>query len=278
MEVQTATYPNAVVDHKAVEAQVGLLTTGDLNLKTREGDLVSLSFGNEYRYAQSRKETVTEGVVTQEISTVAQAAARYSLSIQGDLNEDELNAIKALAEGVQPLAEEFFKSGEFDFNAATDTLTASLGQLDAVELKLERVISATFAFQQTQVQEQPPKGDAAPPTPAAPPVQSPVDPEQFNSLSQSDGFLNYPKVRDITDLVLSVIETEFPEKGLETFGNKAIVSSLKEFLDVLKERLTQALEGAQPANTGNAENTGDSETPDTSGEPQDASAQDLVEV
>ena len=275
MEVQTATYPNTIVDHKAVEAQVGLLTTGDLNLKTREGDLVSLSFGNEYRYAQSRQETVTEGVVTQEISTVAQAAARYSLSIQGDLNEDELNAIKALAEGVQPLAEEFFKSGEFDFNAATETLTASLGQLDAVELKLERVISATFAFQQTQVQEQPPKGNAVQPTPT---VQPPVDPEQFNSLSQSDGFLNYPKVRDITDLVLSVIETEFPEKGLETFGNKAIVSSLKEFLDVLKERLTVALEGAQPANTGNAENTGDSETSDTSGEPQDASAQDLVEV
>lgn len=269
MEVQTATYPNAVVDHKAVEAQVGLLTTGDLNLKTREGDLVSLSFGNEYQYAQSRQETVEEGVVTQEISTVAQAAARYSLSIQGDLNEDELNAIKALAEGVQPLAEEFFQSGEFDFNAATETLTASLDQLDAVELRLERVISATFAFQQTRVTEQPSNENAAQPVPA---VQPPIDPEQFNSLSQSDGFLNYPKVRDITNLVLSVIETEFPEKGLETFGSKAIVSSLKEFLDVLKERLTQALEGAQPADAGNGEPT------ENSAEPQDANVQDFVEV
>lgn len=236
MEVQAATQPNVLYDHRATEAQVGVQNTGDLSLRTREGDLVNLSFGNEFQFSQSQQETVENGVVTQEISTVAQAAARYSLSVEGDLNEDELAAIQALAEGIQPIAEEFFLNGEFDFDEASETLRASFGQIQEVELRLERTIAATFAFEQTQVTG--PANEEG--------VVPQIDPAALNELDTSDGFLNFPNVRDITQLVLSVIETEFPEKGLEVFGTKALVRSLREFLDVLRDRVTVSLNGTEP--------------------------------
>ncbi len=261
MEVQSATQPNILFDQKATEAQVGFQSSGDLSLRTHEGDLVNISFGNEFQFAQSQKQTVEGDVVTQEISTVAQAAARYSLSVEGDLNEDELAAIQALAEGIQPIAEEFFLNGEFDFDEAAETLTASLGQIQEVELRLERVISATFAFEQTQV-----TGPASEEG-----VISEIDQAKFNELGQSDGFLNFPSVRDITNLVLSVIETEFPEKGLEVFGTRALVRSLREFLDVLRERVTVSLNGAEPAGSSKPAEG------ETTGTPQNT-VQDFIEV
>ncbi|QPJ62140.1 MAG: hypothetical protein G3M70_09770 [Candidatus Nitronauta litoralis] len=265
MEVQTATQPHILFDQKTSEAQVGVQNTGDLSLRTREGDLVNLSFGNEFQFAQSQQETVENGVVTQEISTVAQAAARYSLSVEGDLNEDELAAIDALAKGIQPIAEEFFLNGEFNFDEASETLRASLGEIQEVELRLERTIAATFAFQQTQLTG--PSGEGG----GEGEVVPEIDPAALNELGTSDGFLNFPNVRDITQLVLSVIETEFPEKGLEVFGSKALVRSLREFLDVLRDRVTVSLNGAKPVD--GSEPT----TVESAGTPQ-SNVQDFIEV
>ncbi len=265
MEVQTATQPNILFDQKTSEAQVGVQNTGDLSLRTREGDLVNLSFGNEFQFAQSQQETVENGVVIQEISTVAQAAARYSLTVEGDLNEDELAAIDALAQGISPIAEEFFLNGEFDFDEASETLRASLGEIQEVELRLERTIAATFAFQQTQLtgpaRENGGEGEVVPE----------IDPAALNELGTSDGFLNFPNVRDITQLVLSVIETEFPEKGLEAFGSKALVRSLREFLDVLRDRVSVSLNGAKPVDGSEPSKV------EAAGTPQ-SNVQDFIEV
>lgn len=265
MEVQTATQPNILFDQRAVDAQVAFQSAGDLSLRTREGDLVNLSFGNEFEFAQSQRETSEGGVVTQEISTVAQAAARYSLSVEGDLNEDELAAISALAEGIAPIAEEFFLNGEFDFDEASETLRASFGQIQEVELRLERTIAATFAFEQTQVTG--PVSQKGGENSVIPEI----DPAALNELGQSDGFLNFPNVRDITNLVLSVIETEFPEKGLEVFGSKALVRSLREFLDVLRDRVTVSLNGTEPVGGSNQPKGEASGTPETD-------VQDFIEV
>ena len=113
MEVTTVSQPNVLVDHRAVEAEFGVLNAADLNLRTAEGDVVQLSFANEFSFSGSKSETREGDSVTQEISVAAQAAARYSLAIEGDLNEDELSAIQALAERIEPIATDFFQSGEF---------------------------------------------------------------------------------------------------------------------------------------------------------------------
>ena len=110
MEVQTVSQPNVLLDHRALEAELGVFNSADLSLRTAEGDTVQLSFANEFNFSGSRSETATEEGVIQEISTVAQAAAQYSLAVEGDLNEDELSAIQALAERIDPIATEFFQS------------------------------------------------------------------------------------------------------------------------------------------------------------------------
>ncbi len=247
MEIQPANPSTVLFTEKNLESHVGVFNGGDLNLRTQEGDLVSLSFSGEFEFSQSESETVEEGIVTQEISTVAQAAAQYSLVVQGNLNEDELTAIQALAEGVRPIAEEFFRTGEFDFDEATETLTASLGQIQEVELRLERVIEATFAFDQTQISE---TGGQGPDLAAL--AQQAFNPETFNALNGQEGVLNFPKVRDITELALSVIENEFPAQAIEEFSSKAIARSLGEFLTLLRERLTAALKGEDAPENSNA--------------------------
>ena len=117
---------------------------------------------------------------------------------------------------------------------------------------MERTIAASFAIQETQVVDQ------APVDPNAPELQAAnVDAEQLLGIPQEQGFFNFPKVRDITELVLSVVENEFPARGVEVLGSKTIVRSLRDLMEFLRERLSGALEGVQPVDA----ETATSETP-----------------
>ncbi len=253
MEVPATTTSNVLLDHRAVEAQLGFLTTADLNLRTQEGDVVNLSFSNEFNFAGSQSQTTTaEGATVEQFSSVAQAASRYSLSVQGDLNEDELAAIQRLVEGVQPIAQEFFLNGEFDVEAATGTLVASLDQLQEVELRLERVISAALGIETAQVSE-----------PDAAPAEAPelnaynTDAAQLLEADPEAPSPVFPRIRDLNALVESVVDTEFPARALETVGDKIIVRSLRDFLDFIKQRLNTFLNQAQaPSETAPAPESG----------------------
>ncbi len=105
---------------------VGYSVASELNVRTQEGDLVSLSFSSEQSLSESRTQAQSEEFGSfQEISTVAKAASNYSISVQGDLNEEELAAINKLAAEISPIASEFFSSGEFDFDESGDVLAAN---------------------------------------------------------------------------------------------------------------------------------------------------------
>jgi hypothetical protein len=137
---------NNALEQKSNLASVDAFVSSELNLKTSEGDLVSLSFSVEQSFSESSTQKQTqENAAIQEFSPVARAAIAYSLAVQGDLNAEEQAAIHKLSEEIAPLARDFFANGELNLEESENILANNLGVLQEVELALERTVVATFA-------------------------------------------------------------------------------------------------------------------------------------
>ena len=96
-------FQNTPLEQRSTRAAVAAFFSSELSLRTQEGDLVNLSFDGEQSLSESHAQTLTQDNGTvQEFSSVARAAASYSLTIQGDLNEEELAAINKLAAEIAP--------------------------------------------------------------------------------------------------------------------------------------------------------------------------------
>jgi hypothetical protein len=207
-------------------ASISLEYATDLSLRTAEGDLVNISFQNEQSLTESESQVqYADGVAIREISSVAVAASRYSLSVQGDLNDEELAAIQRLVDEIRPIAQDFFARGEFDFENATGVLASSLGVIDEVELELERVITATFASQ-TQISGTPNQANDPASTAPANPSPEPIDTDNIRSLS---------------DLIFSAVEAEFESQAATLPESKAILKSLNDLVLFLQKQLGQIL-------------------------------------
>ena len=201
-------------------AAVGFSVASELNVRTQEGDLVSLSFSNEQSLSESRTQTQSEEFGSfQEISTTAKAASNYSISVQGDLNEEELAAINKLAAEISPIASEFFSSGEFDFDESGDVLAANLGVLQEVEVSLERTIVAAFS---TSTFTQLPEGESG---------VVPQDEALNNPALDTEG------IRDFSALVQATFDAVFEAEAETVPETGAILRSLNDLLGFIRQRL-----------------------------------------
>jgi len=193
-------------------AAVGFSVASELNVRTQEGDLVSLSFSNEQSLSESRTHTQSEEFgLFQEISTTAKAASNYSISVQGDLNEEELAAINKLVAEISPIASEFFSSGEFDFDESGDVLAANLGLLQEVEVSLERTIVAAFSTSTF--------------------TQLPEDEALNNPSLDTEG------IRDFSALVQATFDAVFEAEAETVPETDAILRSLNDLLNFISQRL-----------------------------------------
>lgn len=117
--------------------------TFELNLMTKEGDKVSISFG--------RSESMQAGMAA--IFDMSRSeTSGFSFSVQGNLNVDEIDAIQSLIRDVNQLANEFFegdvqKAFEQAANFKMDTQ-----QLASMSLTLTRSesYSAAMSYEKTQ--------------------------------------------------------------------------------------------------------------------------------
>lgn len=223
---------NVLIDRRSVNAAVNVSFTADLKLKTQEGDLVNLSFDSRQAQAETHSQANFEnGVTVQEFSSVAVAASRYSLTVEGDLNEEELEAIRRLAESTAPIAKSFFIQNDFDPENAVESLKGSLGTLQEIELSLERTITKTFSFESLTA------GQGAA--------------EGFNVDELVGGFtepgIDASAIRDIAALVTAVVEAEFTSQSVDLIDNGSILRSLNDLIEFLRRQLTQFLAPLQNA-------------------------------
>lgn len=213
-------------DRRNYLATVSASFTGGLTLKTEEGDLVNLSFQNEQSLAESESQTryANNGTI-REFSSVAVAASRYSLTVQGDLNEEELDAIQRLVDEIGPIARGFFAQAEFDLAAVTETLAGSLGVIDEIKLELERVITTTFAFQQYSSNE---------------PINIP-NPGNAQNIDIPQKPVNTDAIRNLPELVFAAVEAELEAQAAQFVKGQAIMRSFNDLMRFLQQQLGQFL-------------------------------------
>jgi hypothetical protein len=216
-------FKNNALEHERHSASVDAFASSMLNLKTSERDLVSLSFVGEKSLSESSIHTRTqENGAMQEFSSIARAASAYSLTVQGDLNAEELVAINKLAEEITPLVREFFANEEFKLEESANVLANNLGVLQEVELALERTVVATFATRTvTRLLED--GGDIA----------------NVETLPTQDPELKIGEIRDFPALVQATLDTIFKSEAVEVSEQDSILRSLNDLLSFIRDRLDQ---------------------------------------
>ena len=207
-------------EHRSVQASVDAFVSSELSLQTREGDLVSLSFDNEQSLTESHTQTQTKnGETVQEFSSVARAAVSYSLTVQGDLNEEELAAINKLVAEIAPLAEEFFASGDLDLEDSTNILANNLGEIQQVELALERTVVATFETR--SITRLPDAGGIT----------------DIEVLPSQEPELDTDGIRDFPALVQATIDAVFETEAAKIPEQDTILRSLNDLLAFIRNRV-----------------------------------------
>jgi len=221
LNVSEIAFQNTPLEQRSTQAAVAAFFSSEVNLRTQEGDLVNLSFAGEQSLSESHTQTLTQdGGTVQEFSSVARAAASYSLAIQGDLNEEELAAIDKLAAEIAPLAKEFFASGELNLEDSTSILANNLGVIQQVELELERTVVATFETRSISrlPEEAGYSGDV-------------------EALKNQASELETDGIRDFPALVQATIDAVFESEANQVPEGNTILRSLNDLLDFIRNQV-----------------------------------------
>ncbi|MFQ5444967.1 MAG: hypothetical protein ACE5EK_10165, partial [Nitrospinales bacterium] len=138
--------PQQVVSQQEQSASVDLRNSAQISLRTEEGDVVKISSNSQRAFGASSSQTSFEdGAFVQEFSAASFAASQFSISVEGELNEDELAAIEDLTGRITPIIEGFFSGNEFNIEEAAASLAGSLGEIEELEINLQKSAVATFS-------------------------------------------------------------------------------------------------------------------------------------
>ena len=221
LNVSDIVLQDASLEQKRVLASVDTSVFSELNLKTSEGDLVRFAFSEEASLSESLSQMQTrENDTSQEFSSIARATVSYSLTVEGSLNSEELEAINKLAEEITPLAREFFASGKLNLDNPSDILDDSLGTLVQLDLSLERAVVTTLETK--SVKQFPEENDEV--------INKKDLPNQFREL-EKDGVRDYPALAQATiDAVFKSEAEQVPVRDLTP-------RSLDDLLAYIRERI-----------------------------------------
>lgn len=159
---------------ESIERAYQYSETMSLQLTTKEGDTVSVDFRQLYAQYQSYKETQAgqagpQGVryfESREAMEVTQFEEQFAFSVDGDLNEDELQAVFDVFEQVDSLSKQFFDGNIEQALQQAMELEIDFGQLSSFKLDLTQSESLATRYQQAalaqynNVQQQNPSADS----------------------------------------------------------------------------------------------------------------------
>jgi len=146
----------------AISASTDL--TGQLSVTTAEGDKITLTADFEARYraatlqAQAQTDSGTANVSAKSIE--ASLSKQYGVTVEGDLNEQELNDLEKLFRKVSGIFNKYFRGQDDEALAKTAKLAdkfGSLSSLSSVDLSVnvERSVTVVAAQVASQVTGQP---------------------------------------------------------------------------------------------------------------------------
>lgn len=140
MEVPT----NSLVNQASFGGGVNGQGNASLSVKNADGDTInfSLESGGSTSFEASQT-TGEDGAIVQSFSVASVAANNFSISVEGDLTEEELAAVVELADKFLTAANGFFQ-GNDDFEGASDSLTGFSEDFDVLSLDIEQAIQQAF--------------------------------------------------------------------------------------------------------------------------------------
>lgn len=135
--------------------------TMSLQLTTKEGDTVSVDFKQLYSQYQSYMQMQSSQAGPQGVKQFdskqalesTQFVEQFGFSVEGDLNENELNAIFDVFEQVDSLANQFFDGNIEKALQQAIELDINFEHLDTFSLNLTQTQSMTTRYQQAAVAE-----------------------------------------------------------------------------------------------------------------------------
>ena len=228
-EITTFDIQRQLLDRRVVSEEVNVPLETDSSLQTSGGDVVTLNVAKQQSLSDSYVDSQSEYEQTvQDISSVAHAASKYSQTIEGDLNEDELNAIKKLSANIEPIVNGFLSSSsdELDVEKAIAVLTGNQEIAKEVAEEFTSAVVKTLGLESSEVSL-----DSRVLTGA-----TSVEAEALD--------LNIENIQKLPELVTSTVEAELQKQFqvLNASSKELIVNSMNDLMRFFQEKVSQVLE------------------------------------
>jgi hypothetical protein len=136
--------------------------TFEMEIKTREGDTVKLSYSANQSAGFKASRIDGDGGIAQTLSAYSSNSENLSFSVQGDLDGDELQAIANLMKSVDKLAQDFYggdMQGAMQHAMALDMNKEQLSSL-SLDMAYTQSRSAIAAYRQVDALDQDGNGRA----------------------------------------------------------------------------------------------------------------------
>ena len=228
-EITTFDIQRQLLDRRIASEEVNVPLETDTSLQTSGGDVVTLNVAKQQNLSDSYVDAQPEYEQTvQDISSVAHAASKYSQTIEGDLNEDELNAIKKLSANIEPIVNEFLSSSsdELDAEKAIAVLTGNQEITKEVAEQFTSAVVKTLGLESSEVS-----------------LDNRVSPGTTSVEAEAPDF-NIENIQKLPELVSSTIEAELQKQFqvLNASSKELIVNSMNDLMRFFQEKVSQVLE------------------------------------
>jgi hypothetical protein len=218
-----------LLDRRIASEEVNVPLEADSSLQTSGGDVVTLNVAKQQNISDSYVDAQPEYEQTvQNISSVAHAASKYSQTIEGDLNEDELNAIKKLSANIEPIVNEFLSSSsdELDAEKAIAVLTGNQEITKEVAEQFTSAVVKTLGLESSEVSLDNRVSTGA------------------TSVEAEAPDLNIENIQKLPELVSSTVKAELQKQFqvLNASSKELIVNSMNDLMRFFQEKVSQVLE------------------------------------
>jgi len=218
-----------LLDRRIASEEVSVPLETDSSLQTSGGDVVTLNVAKQQNLSDSYVDAQFEYEQTvQDISSVAHAASKYSQTIEGDLNEDELNTIKKLSANIEPIVNEFLSSSsdELDVEKAIAVLTGNQKITKEVAEQFANAVVKSLDLESSEVN-----------------LDNRVSTGTTSVEAEAPDF-NIENIQKLPELVSSTVEAELQKQFqvLNASSKELIVSSMNDLMRFFQEKVSQVLE------------------------------------
>lgn len=201
-----------------------------VRIRTQDGDVVTLMFRQRESIAATSAADASGSVTELEMSS----RSRMDLKVRGELDDGELQAIKAVFERAQEIAGSFFGGDLAEAFAKASELEFDRSELAKVKMKFREQEVTRIRFAQTQpypiLQPAVPATSAEPPAAAAPAVAD-VVPETAPAAAATKPEPSVAEVAQAADVEPVVSVAESPQPDAEQPGAiERFVVEIREFL------------------------------------------------